>query len=434
MRPAPRLVLLLALWTLAGGLPVWWPDMLSLWLAGGGLLLAGAVLDRRELGQRSEPGLERQVYPLLPLGVWQPVRLRLHNPDRQPCRVTVFDHYPQPAELAGLPCTLTVAASSWAELDYRLRPLERGEAQFGRVQTVLGSRFALWRRTVWLGQPLAVRVYPNFATIAHYALLATSHRVTTLGIQRRRRRGEGQEFHQLREYRVGDALRQIDWNATARCRKLISREYQEERDQIVLFLLDGSRRMRARDGLLSHFDHALDALILLSYMALDQGDAVAIHSFGGNPRWLPPRKGKSALARVIQTVYDLQPTLQPPDYRAAAGQLLTRQRKRALVVLLTTLRDEDSDELGDALRLLSQRHLVLLASLRESILDTTVQQPVVTLAQARQHAAVCHYLVARDRCQQRLRTAGGLLLDVAPHDLPLAVVNRYLEIKLSRRL
>ncbi len=140
------------------------------------------------------------------------------------------------------------------------------------------------------------------------------------------------------------------------------------------------------------------------------------------------------LATLIDTVYDLQPGLQPADYAQAAALLLTRQRKRALVVLLTNLRDEDSEELQAALHGLSRRHLFLLASLRERILGEIVRQPVQDFRQARLYAATCHYLAARRRCQENFRRLGGLLLEVEPQELPAALVNRYLEIKRGGRL
>ena len=70
------------------------------------------------------------------------------------------------------------------------------------------------------------------------------------------------EFHQLREYRQGDPQRAIDWKATSRTQRLIAREYEEEKDQRVLLVIDCGRRMAAKDDDLSHFDHALNAGLL----------------------------------------------------------------------------------------------------------------------------------------------------------------------------
>ena len=136
------------------------------------------------------------------------------------------------------------------------------------------SVLGLWKKNIIQPLKSEVRNYPNFSSVMKYSLLATDQRLNQMGILKKRRRGEGLNFHQLREYRDGDSLRQIDWNATARTHKLISRDYQEERDQQIIFLVDCGRRMLAHDDQLSHFDHTLNAILLLSHVALRQGDAV----------------------------------------------------------------------------------------------------------------------------------------------------------------
>ena len=140
------------------------------------------------------------------------------------------------------------------------------------------------------GQVQTVRIYPNFSVLTRFAILATDNRLSQIGMLQRRRRGEGLDFHQLREYREGDVQRQIDWKASARMPRLISREYQDERDQQVLLMLDCGRRMAARDDALSHFDHAVNAALLLAYVSLRQGDAVGLLTMSGETRWMAPRK------------------------------------------------------------------------------------------------------------------------------------------------
>lgn len=392
LQPSRTLLGLLGVWTVLGLLPAFWPSLTIAWLVLGGLALFIALQDA--LWHKPALTAQRQVAPILPVGVWSPVHVRLDNLQQRHWRVIVFDHYPQPADFDDLPRTLELASKGWAEFEYRLQPLERGDMHFGPIQVLIDSPLKLWQRSLHLGpaEPEPIKVYPNFATIAKFTLLISDSRIAAMGIHQRRRRGEGQDFHQLREYRQGDTLRQVDWKATARHRKLISKEYQDERDQPLLFLLDCSRRMRARDGELSHFDHALNAMILLSYVALRQGDAVGIQSFGGPRRQLAARNGQRVLNDIINTVYDLQPTLRPPDYGRATQELLVQQRKRALVIVLTNLRDDDDSDLQPAVRLLHRRHLVLIANLRETILDTALSETVNDFKQARQYAAVCHYL------------------------------------------
>jgi uncharacterized protein (DUF58 family) len=274
-------------------------------------------------------------------------------------------------------------------------------------------------------------VYPNFRAVSRYSLLAAANRAGELGVRRRPRRGEGLEFHQLREYRQGDSLRQIDWKATARLRRAVSREYEEERDQQIVFLLDCGRKMHARDGALSHFDHALDAVLLLAHVALRQGDAVGLLAFSGAPRWLAPRKGAKQLDRVLNAVYDLESGTRASDYIEAAQQLASRLAKRALVVVVSNLRDEDHEELLLAARLLGRRHLVFVASMKERALSRALETRVKDLDSALTISATHQYLQARRHAHERLRKNGILALDAEPQQLAVALVNGYLDVKAS---
>lgn len=427
------LLLLVGLLALAVAAAIW-PALHPAWVAGGALLGAVALADAALLARRLAVTAERRVPGSLPVGVWQRVAVRVANGAPHACRLVLYDHHPPAFEARGLPRAVRIAPGQWAELQYELCALERGEHRFERVEARLGSRLGLWQRRLHLGQPTLTRVYPNFAALTKYALFATDQRLSRIGVLQRRRRGEGLEFHQLREYREGDAQRQIDWKATARTGKLISREYQDERDQQVVFLIDCGRRLAARDGELSHFDYVLNAALLLAYVSLRQGDAVGLLTMGGHERFMAPRKAAASVNLMLNLLYDLQPTHMTSDYYAAALELMRRVRKRALVVILSNLRDEDEDTLAPALRLLAQRHLVLFASLRESILARALSARVDGFERALTHAAAADYLKQRALVFSRLERSGALALDVEPPQLPVALVNRYLDVKGAGRL
>jgi uncharacterized protein (DUF58 family) len=310
-----------------------------------------------------------------------------------------------------------------------LRPPRRGELEFSGCDLRLSSPLGLWSRRRTLPLPVRVRVFPNFSEISHYTLLATDDRLGQLGVRRRQRRGLGAEFHQLREYRRGDSLRQIDWKATSRVRKLISREYQDERDQRLLFLLDCGRRMRHADSGRGHLDEALNALLLLAYVAVRQGDAVGLMTFGGPKRWLAPRKDSDTVNRLLNAVYDLQPTPEAADPLAAARELMQTQTRRAMVLMLTNSRDEDQEELAAAIRLLRRRHLVVVADLRETALERTLAEPVTDRDSALRFHGVQGYLQARRDHHERLGHLGAYVLDLLPRQLPVALVNQYFAVK-----
>jgi len=432
--PSRRLVWLVGALAALGVAASIVPELLGAWLGAGALLVAFALIDAVAARRIRSPAAKRIVPGSLPLGVEHEVALRLANETGAPLACEVHDHYPAGTEAHGLPQRVTVPARGWAEVRYRLRPVRRGAIAFGLVEARLASRAGLWQVRRRLGEPTATRVYPNFAALTKFALLATDNRLSQLGVLQRRRRGEGLDFHQLREYREGDSQRSVDWKATSRMRRLISREYQDERDQQIVLLIDCGRRMGAQDDELAHFDYVLNAALLLAYVSLRQGDAVGFLALAAEPRWFAPRKSAATVNLILNRVYDLQPTLKTTDYYSAALELMKRLRKRALVAILSNLRDEDDDTLQPALRLLQSRHLVLFASLRESILSRALASRVDTFERALTHAATADYLQRRELAFRRLERGGAVCLDVEPAELPIALVNRYIDIKRSGRL
>jgi uncharacterized protein (DUF58 family) len=434
MVPSPRLLLaVLAVALLAVAASVY-PDYQGAWLAATGAFLALAGLDALAGLRLALPAVARQVPGSLALGVRSEVRLRVANAAGQRVRLELHDRHPPSFEAEGLPRRVALERGQWTELAYQVRPVARGEAGFGTAEIRLHSPLGLWLVRRFPGNPSPVRVYPNFRALAKYTLLATDNRLSQIGVLQVRRRGEGMEFHQLREYRQGDAQRAIDWKATSRTSRLISREYEEEKDQRVLLVVDCGRRMASKDDELSHFDHALNAALLLAHVALRQGDAVGMMTMAGVSRYCEPRKSVAAVHAILNRVYDIEPTLAVPDYHLAARDVMRRVRRRSLVIVLTNLRDEDDETLLPALKLLRTRHLVVLASLREAIISRALSARVDSFDRAVTHAAAAEYLATRERAFRRIGAAGAVCLDVEPEKLAISLVNRYLELKREGRL
>ena len=408
------------------------------WAMLAGAVLVLAALDLATALRLPAPTLARRVAASLAVGVPSEVELRIVNASGLRLACEVHDHHPASFECAGLPRALALGPRQWAEVAYQARPVARGEAKFERAELRVFSPLKFWQVTRRVGEETPVRIYPNFRALAKYSLLATDNRLSQIGVLQVRRRGEGMEFHQLREYRQGDAQRAIDWKATSRTQRLIAREYEDEKDQRVLLVIDCGRRMAAKDDsasdALSHFDHTLNAALLLAHVAARQGDAVGMMTMGGVSRFSEPRKSIAAVNAILNRAYDIEPTLAVPDYEQAAREIMTRVRRRALVILMTNLRDEDDDTLLPALDLLKTRHLVVLASLREAILARALSARVDSFERAVTHAAAADYLAQRTRAFRRIDAAGVITLDVEPEGLPIALVNRYLELKRGGRL
>ena len=434
MKPSKLTFSLLLIWSLFGLAASFSPDILGYWNILGIFLGIALLIDALNVYLEPNIRIERRLGHNLSVNSWTHSRLHIRNIGNRAYRLSIFDLHPSHFRSRDLPININLEPGKFAEAEYRLFPTQRGDAEFPGLHVKVRSKLGLWirQRTYYLQHN--VKIYPNFSEVTKFALLATDHNLSQMGVKYRQRRGQGMEFHQLREYREGDSLRQIDWKATSRLQKLISREYQDERDQRIVFLLDCGRRMRAQDGRVSHFDQALNALLLLSYVALRQGDSVSFHTFGGHKRLFHAAKGAHTINAILNQLYDLNSTLEVADYETAAKELLTHQRKRSLIVVLTNARDEDYEDLNKALRLLRTRHLVVLANLREEILDSTLNVAPQDLNQALRYSAVLNYLEMRNRIHGKLGESGVITLNVTAEQLPISIVNRYLEIKSSNIL
>ncbi|MEG3192718.1 DUF58 domain-containing protein [Lysobacter sp. D1-1-M9] len=427
-RPAPALLACLLLWSLLGlAASIGWIGGPAWRLAGAALVVA-SLLDLATLLRRPTPRVVRSMPDTWPIGVERSVALTLDSPARGQ-RLDVFDLHPGGWAMHGLPRRLALRRGASSQLDYQLRANARGDFEFAGAQLRLLSPWRLWSQSRIAGQAQRVRVFPNFAPLAKFAMFSAEQASRLLGAHLKRRRGEGTDFRQMREYRTGDSLRQIDWKATSRARRLISREYQDERNQQLVLLLDTGRRLLARDGELAHFDHVLDAALVVGYLALRQGDAVGLLASGGTSAWVPPRRGLQTIDALLRASYALQPQPVATDFLAAATELSLRQRRRSLVMLITNLRDEDIDDLMAAVQMLRKRHLVCIASLREDSLDTALGAEVHDLPGAIRAGATAQYLQQRSAAHEALRSRGVMVLDVTCAQLAASLVERYLAIK-----
>jgi uncharacterized protein (DUF58 family) len=408
----------------------------ALALAAGGVW---AVADLWRTGRawgRAPVRIERALPHAFALGVSRPMSLTLVNEGQQAWQVEVFDELDPLLDFEGLPQRVRVPAAQRVNLSFRVTPRQRGAVSLGRTHLRLRTLGGCFDVLFHLGQVQTLHVYPNFAAVARYAWLAGDRRLSQIGIKSYAQRGMGTDFKQLSDYKMGDPVRHIDWKATLRHGSPIVREFQDERDQCVLFMLDCGRRMRASEGqgqgATSHFDEALNALMLMSYVALKEGDEVGAMTFGtapGQQRHFAPRKGGATLNALMARFHDIEPDTSHSDYIAAAQDVLRRQHKRALVIMLTNFRDEDAAELQPALKLLRGRHLVLVASLRERVLRDIGEQAMREPHHAAEVATA--HLFEQSRRDAFVRTVGkdALSVDVEPAQLAATLVNRYHAVK-----
>lgn len=410
------------------------PVLVDFWITAVSLVFGLALFDGWRSMRKPTLRIARKVHSTLPIAAWSKVNLEISSQDSVALHMRFHDIIDHNMKSRGQPASFSLSPGRKATMCYEVRPEKRGHYFFKGTDVIVNSPLRLWHKKWLFENSSEVRVFPNFKEIAHFAILATHHHLSMMGIKKLIRRGEGNEFHQLREYRQGDDLQKIDWKATSRYRRLISKEYQDERDQQIVFVLDSGRRMHHAEGGKSVLDQALNSILLLSYVASRQGDGVGLYSFGGTEKWLPPRKQEDSVRSLLLGMYDIDSSLQAADYLRAAEELLSLQSRRSLMVIITNSRAEDHDDLMVMTRQLRSKHLVVIADIREQILDESLQTEIATLDDAMRYQALVSYLEERRSLLTKLKHLGILTLDVTAEQLPAAIVNTYLDIKSSAKL
>jgi len=429
MRPTQSLLQLLGLLTALALLGTFWPELERLWIGASSLLFLVALWDALTLPGSRDFEARREMPGRFALGIRSAVRLVVKHRLRRDLRILLHDGLPLEAESEGLPWPGTLPAGETLDLAYDLQLTKRGLHRFEPMHLLVDSRLSLWRRLCRVGLPTETQVYPNYEPVLRYALLATANREEQMGIVKRRRNGATLDFHQLREYQDGDVLARVDWKATSRRQNLISRDYEEQKNQSILLVPDCGRRMRAMDGELSQFDHCLNAMLLISYIALRQSDEVGVVGFGGVQRWLQPVRGPSSMPKILNHLYDYEATSQSSDFGEAAERVMACQKRRSLVILLTNLRTEDSADLIKAVRVMQKRHVVLVATLKEAEMEARTRQPISSLNDALTYGALSNYLQQRQQVLEQLRAHRIFTVDETAQNLAVALANQYLDVK-----
>jgi uncharacterized protein (DUF58 family) len=316
-----------------------------------------------------------------------------------------------------------------------IEPRRRGRLPFGAVtvRTVGPMRLIALHANRTVGGTIAVMpAYPSRELVRAKMRIPLES-----GVRAVRTRGTGTEFDQLREYRQGDDFRKVDWAATARQQHVVVRDYRAERNQHVVAMLDNGRIMAGTVGATPRVEHAMDAVLGLTQVALRLGDNVGMLTFDSQVRGIvPARHSKAQFSKMAEAMYLLEPALDESAYNVAFTSAAARFRRRSLIVVFTELVETVVDEaLIPALAALTRTHLVVVACVRDpDVADWANQSGHTAAADAYRSAAAVAAIEARERTIAKLRATGALVVDARPGALATDVIDRYLELKTSGRL
>jgi len=401
------------------------------------MLAALALLGRDAVSLYSSPAPEvtRTCDDKLSVGADNPVSLEIFNPAKGSVSGTLRDEYPVGVGADGNQFPFSIKSGGETTMGYHVTPSRRGDYQLGDIYLRLKGAAGFGVRQVKVPAGKPVKVYPNLLDIRGYELRAKAS-LAQPGPRIIKLRGRGTEFESLREYLPDDEFRAVDWKATARRNKLMTRQYEQERAQNVIILLDCGRIMGPIVGTLTRLDHSINAAMMLAHVAAVKGDRVGLMAFGEDISvYAAPKSGKDQTLSLLRMTYNLQDASGDSNYQRAMAYLSSRWTRRSLLVVFTDLTDPDSSRpLISALAGMARKHLCMCVSIVDPLVRETASKKPDAASQAYDEAAAREVLDARRLAAASLTAVGAIPLDVGPGDLTPEVVNEYLKIKSAARL
>ena len=395
------------------------------------VLVWAVVGDLRRLPGARLFTASRQLPAPLALGARQTVLLGVSCPAAAGLQAVVADHAPALLRPSAREVRGTFDADGLLVAEYEVRPPRRGSYAFPAVDLRAWRRDGWWVRQVRLPLRSTAAVYPDILAVRRWQLTLRRGVRALPGQRRARPPGAATAPASLRDYLPGDDVRRVNWKATARRDRPVTTELEAERGQQVVAAVDCGRLMTAPAGHLTKLDHAINAALLLAWVAQWQGDRVGLMTFADQVEaFLPPRRGLRQVHHVNEVLYRVQASYTEPEFGEAFGYLAREVHGRSLVVVLSDVLDAEAsrDLVAHALRL-AARHLVLVVAMSDPELLAALRRSPSAAGEVYEWAAAAELLAARRQAFEILQRGGVQCLDVESGRLSPAVVERYLELK-----
>lgn len=410
---------------------IWSPALIIFGVYLAAVVLA-AVADWTMTASPSAFNIKRINEDKLSLGAENLIQIQVQNRSVRPARIEVRDEPPYRFPASTTFLSATVPARGSTTLRYHLTPLRRGDYRFGYINVrLIGPLGLIVRQWAVKGSPAAIKVYPNLLEVRKYELLARRNQLAEAGLHAVRILGAGTEFERLRDYQKDDDFRKINWKATARRMKPITMEFETERSQNVMIMLDVGRHMMPPVGPLRKVDYAVNTSLMLGYISALRGDRVGILTFADKViRYIQPRSGRGQFYTLLDALYNVESYPVEPDYAEAFQYLALRNRRRSLVVVFTDVQDAvSSRSLINYLVQLSPHHLPVCVTMSDPNILRLAEQTPTNSATTYQKAVAQNLLNERREVLEILNRHGAITLDVPADKLTVSVINTYLEIK-----
>ncbi|WP_238528671.1 DUF58 domain-containing protein [Kordia algicida OT-1] len=377
------------------------------------------IVAKRQAPEKFSNGDENEVF------------LRLENYYTFAIYTKIIDEIPEQFQVRDFSIEKKIKASSVSELKYMLRPTERGEYKFGKLNVYVMSILGLVSRRFFFDNEVMVPTYPAFLQLKKYELLAISNNLTMYGIKKIRRIGHTMEFEQIKEYVTGDDLRTINWKATAKRNQLMVNQYQDEKSQPVYSVIDKGRVMKMPFNELSLLDYAINATLVMSNVILKKQDKAGMFTFSKKVENMVVAEKRSAqMSMILESLYNVDTDFFESDFGRLYADIKRNIKHRSLILLYTNF--ETMDALNRQLPYLkgiAKSHLLVVIFFKNTELDELINEEATTIQEAYDKVIAEKFSFEKRLIVNELKKYGIYSILTTPENLTIDTINKYLEMK-----
>nr|WP_321236866.1 DUF58 domain-containing protein [uncultured Psychroserpens sp.] len=364
-------------------------------------------------------------------GDQNPINLIINNYYTFDVHIKIIDEIPEQFQIRDFSIERKLATSSSSEIQYKLRPVERGEYHFGKLNIYVTSVFGLIARRFITDDNAMVPTYPSFMQLRKYDLIAISNNLHQYGIKKIRKIGHTMEFEQIKDYVLGDDLRTINWKATAKRNQLMVNQFQDEKSQPVYSIIDKGRVMKMPFNGLTLLDYAINSALVISNVALKKQDKAGILAFSKKvENIVVAERRTSQMNLILETLYNTSTDYFESDFGRLYADCKRNITQRSLMLLYTNF--ETLDGLHRQLPYLkgiAKNHLLVVIFFKNTELNAIITEKAETVQQAYDKVIAEKFAFEKRLIVNELQKYGIQSILTSPENLTIDTINKYLEIK-----
>ncbi len=360
-----------------------------------------------------------------------PIRVRLENGYNFKVFIEIIEELPVEFQKRDFSKKMEIQAREKSDFEYSVRPVKRGEYQFGKLNLYVSSGLKLVKKRRIFDEDQSIKVYPSFIQMKQYDFLAIDNKLRQFGLKRIRRIGHTQEFEQIKEYVPGDDSRSINWKATAKHAKIMVNQFQDEKAQPVYSLIDTGRVMKMPFKGLSLLDYSINSCLAFSNVALKKKDKVGMLSFSNLMGSLvPASSNKTQLQKLLESLYNIKTGFLDTDFGLLYSLVKGHIKQRSLLMIYTNFEHSNSLERElPFLMALSKKHVVVVIFFENTELNKIILNQVESVSEIAHQTIAEEFAFEKRLMAKKLQQCGIHSLLTSPEDLSINTINKYLEIK-----